>query len=293
MYPAEFDYYRAASVAEALALLGEHDEAKLLAGGHSLLPVMKLRLAHPGAVIDIGRIAELRGIATEGDAIRIGALTTHAELAASGQLRRHCPILAEAAAEIGDPQVRHKGTIGGNVAHADPASDLPAVLRVLGATFHIAGPRAGRTERERSVRAEDFFVGLLETAVGHDEVLTAVEVPALGPGSGSAYLKFEHPASGYALCGAAAVVELDSDGACADARLAFNGVAAVPYQVPGLGAALRGATLSDAAIDAEVDAAIAIDEPLEDLQASGVYRVALAHVYGKRALKKARDRAQG
>jgi carbon-monoxide dehydrogenase medium subunit len=288
MYPEKFDYYRAGSVAEALSLLGEHPEAKLLAGGHSLLPVMKLRLTHPGALIDIGRIAELRGIAAEGDAIKIGALTTHAEVAGSEQIQRHCPILAEAAGKIGDPQVRNKGTIGGNVAHADPASDLPAVLQVLGATFHLAGPRG-----ERTVRSEDFFVGLLETAVGHEEVLTAVEVPSLGPGTGSAYLKFEHPASGYAVCGAAAVVELDSAGACIDARLAFNGLAATPYQVGGLGAALRGAVLSDAAIDAEVDGAVAIDDPLQDLQASGVYRVALAHVYGKRALKKARDRAQG
>ncbi len=288
MFPEKFDYYRAASVAEALSLLGEHPDAKLLAGGHSLLPVMKLRLTHPGAVIDIGRIAELKGIAADDEVITIGALTTHAEIAGSDRLRRHCPILAEAAAQIGDPQVRNKGTIGGNAAHADPASDLPAVLRVLGATFHVAGPRAGRT-----VRSEDFFVGLLETAVGHDEVLTAVEVPALGPGIGSAYLKLEHPASGYALCGAAAVVELAGDGSCRDARLAYNGVTDTPYQVAGLGAALRGATLSDATLDAEVDAAVAIDDPMEDLQASGVYRVALAHVYGKRALKAARDRARG
>ncbi|MEE8524403.1 MAG: xanthine dehydrogenase family protein subunit M [Thermoanaerobaculia bacterium] len=288
MFPASFDYYRAGSLAEAITLLGEHDGAKLLAGGHSLVPMMKLRLAQPAAVIDVGRVAELKGIHADGDSLRIGALTTHAEIASSNQVGRHCPVLAEAASKIGDPQVRNKGTIGGNIAHADPASDLPAVLCAVGATIHVRG--AGG---ERSVAASDFFVGLLETALDDGEILTAVEVPVLGAGSGSAYLKFEHPASGYAVCGAAAVIKLDGAGKCTDAKLCFNGVTATPYCVNGLGAALRGSDLSDATIDAEVDAAVAIDEPLADLQASGVYRVALAHTFGKRALKVARDRARG
>jgi aerobic carbon-monoxide dehydrogenase medium subunit len=288
MFPANFEYYRAGSLAEAITLLGQHGDAKVLAGGHSLVPMMKLRLAQPAAVIDVGRIAELKGIQADGDSLRIGALTTHAEIASSSQVQRHCPVLAEAASKIGDPQVRNKGTIGGNIAHADPASDLPAVLCAVGATVHLRG--AGG---ERSVAASDFFVGLLETALGDGEILTAVTVPVLGAGSGSAYLKFEHPASGYAVCGAAAVVKLDGAGNCADATLCFNGVTATPYCVGGLGAALRGSDLSDATIDAEVDPAIAIDDPLADLHASGVYRIALAHAYGKRALKAARDRARG
>jgi carbon-monoxide dehydrogenase medium subunit len=288
MYPAKFEYHRAGSVDEALSLLAENGDAKILAGGHSLLPMMKLRLAQPPAVIDVGRIDELRGIAADGDTIRIGALTTHAELAASEQLQHHCPLVAEAASKIGDPQVRNKGTVGGNVAHADPASDLPAVLVALGATIVMRG-----ATKERRVAAGDFFVDLLMTELQAGEILTAVEIPALGPGSGTAYLKFEHPASGYAVCGAAAVVKLDSGGACTGAELCFNGVTATPYRVGKIGDALRGSQLENPAIDAEVDGQIAIDDPLEDLQASGPYRVALAHAYGKRALKKARDRARG
>lgn len=139
MFPEKFDYQRAGSVAEAVALLGEHQDAMLLAGGHSLLPMLKLRLTHPGTLIDISLLSELRGITSAGR-LRIGSLTTHAEIAASNQVRRHCPLLAEAAAQIGDPQVRNKGTIGGNIAHADPASDLPAVLCATGATIHLQGP---------------------------------------------------------------------------------------------------------------------------------------------------------
>ncbi len=288
MFPANFDYFRAGSLDEAIALLREHDDSKVLAGGHSLVPMMKLRLAQPAAVIDVGRIAELKGIHADGDSLRIGALTTHAEIASSNQVGRHCPVLAKAASQIGDPQVRNKGTIGGNIAHADPASDLPAVLCAVGATVHVRGSGG-----ERSVAASEFFVGLLETDLGEGEILTAIEVPVLGAGSGSAYLKFEHPASGYAVCGAAAVVKLDGAGNCADAALCFNGVAATPYTPDGLGGALRGSNLSDATIDAEVDAAIAIDDPLSDIHASAVYRESLAHTFGKRALKAARDRARG
>ncbi len=285
MYPAKCDYHRAASAAEAVDLLGQHDNAKLLAGGHSLIPMMKLRLAEPAALIDIGCIAELRGVSESGDTIRVGALTTHAEIAASEVLGTRCSLLAEAAGQIGDPQVRNKGTIGGNIAHADPASDLPAVLVALGATVHVLG--AGG---ERAVAAGDFFVDLLTTDLQAGEIVTAVEVPASAPGSGSAYLKVEHPASGYAVCGAAASVSFDG-GSCAAAALAFNGVAAVPVDAQAVAGALIGTAADDGTIASAIEAHLAIEDPLGDLHASGEYRVALARTYGRRALEKARDRA--
>ncbi len=287
MYPAPFEYFRAASVEEAVALLHRHEDAKVLAGGHSLLPIMKLRLAQPTALVDVGHIHILRGISHHDSTIRIGALTTHAAIAASEVLRRECPLLAEAAGKIGDPQVRNRGTIGGNVAHADPASDLPAVLVALDATVRMSGP-AG----DRSVRAREFFTGLLETALGEHEVLTAIEVPRLQSASGTAYLKFEHPASGYAICGAAAVLLMDRGDVCRQAVLCFNGVTATPHHATAVGEALRLSTLGDEEIDRAVDEGLSIDEPLGDVHASGEYRVELAKVFGKRALKRARDRAR-
>ena len=179
MYAPEFDYYRAGSVAEAAELLAKHPDSKLLAGGHSLIPILKVRLASPSALIDIGRINSLRGISSDGGTIRIGSLTTHAELAASEVLNVAATALSEAAGMIGDPAVRNRGTIGGNVAHADPASDLPAVLACLGAEFVISGP-----EGERTVGASDFFEGLMTTAVGEHDILTRIEVPASGRGRG-------------------------------------------------------------------------------------------------------------
>ena len=286
MYPANFEYFRAASVEEAVALLRRHKDAKVLAGGHSLLPIMKLRLAEPAALIDIGHIHILRGVSHAGRNFRVGGLTTHAEIASSQTLHQECPLLSEAASHIGDIQVRNKGTIGGNIAHADPASDLPAVLVLLGATIHMAGPSG-----DRKVAAGDFFTGLLETALAEDEVLTVVEFPRHESGTGTSYKKFEHPASGYAICGAAAVVSGTRVG------LAFNGVTEVPHLATGVGAALTGlvqsgSVLSDAEIDRAVDENLMITDPLGDVQASGEYRVALAKAYGKRALKQARDRAR-
>jgi carbon-monoxide dehydrogenase medium subunit len=285
MFPANFHYHRAATTQEALELLKEHPEGKLLAGGHSLIPMMKLRLAQPATLIDIGRIGELKGICRDGDSIRIGALTTHAELGASAVLEADCSILAEAAREIGDPQVRNKGTIGGNLAHADPASDLPAVLVALGATIHFLGP-----DGKDTCPASEFCVGLLTTKLGSSQLLTEIEVPALGSSTGSCYLKVEHPASGYAVCGAAALVTMDGD-KCSAVSLAFNGVASTPILAQGVADAVKASDASDQAIDKAVDQSLSIEEPLGDTYASGDYRVALARAYGKRALKLARDRA--
>lgn len=275
MFPANFAYVRAESLDHALGLLAEDDAAKLIAGGHSLLPMLKLRLAQPSRLIDIGRLADLRGIDAAGGVLRLGALTTHHELCSSEVVAQNAPILKEAAKAIADPAVRNRGTIGGNIAHADPASDLPAVFVALGATMHLRGLNG-----TRSVAAEDFFIGLLESAVEPGEILTHVELPAYGAGDGGAYLKMEHPASGYTICGAAAVVR------GGQARLAFNGVADHAFLAP------APADLSDAGIDAAIDR-IAIADPMSDRSASGEYRQHLAKVYGRRALRLARDRAQG
>lgn len=279
MFPAQFEYHRAESLDEALSLLGEHGGAKVLAGGHSLLPMMKLRLAQPPALVDIGRVGELRGISRSGDSLRIGSLTTHAEVAASKEIRSGCAILAEAAGKIGDPHVRNAGTVGGNIAHADPASDLPAVLVALGATIHLKS-----ADGSRQVAAGEFFLDLLTTDMKPGEILTAVEVPVL-QGAGSAYLKVEHPASGYAICGAAAVVDRNGG----RTALAVGGVAAKPVHAKAVTDALAG-DFSDEAIDRAVSEHLAIDDPLGDVQASGEYRVELAKVWGRRALKAARDR---
>jgi carbon-monoxide dehydrogenase medium subunit len=285
MYNPSFEYYRAGSVAEAISLLGQHSGAKLLAGGHSLLPILKLRLADPGALIDIGRIDGLKGMSADNGSVRIGALTTHAMIAASEEV----PLgLAEAAGTVADLQVRNVGTIGGNVAHADPASDLPTVLRALGATFHITG-RNG----DRSVAAVDFFTGLFETALAEDEILTAVEVPAPRAGTGSAYAKMPNRASGYAILGAAAVVAV-ADGRCTAASAAVGGLTPKATKTPSVEAALVGKPLDEANIAA---AAQAVQNDLDDgdlvgdMHASAEYRKAMAPVYLKRALKTAAERA--
>ncbi|MBX3050690.1 MAG: xanthine dehydrogenase family protein subunit M [Caldilineaceae bacterium] len=288
MIPATFDYHRPGTIGEAVQLLQNNPDTKVLAGGHSLVPVMKMRLAAPDALVDIGRIAELRGISHSGNSLRIGATTTYFEIANSDAVKAAAPLLAEAAGQIGDRQVRYRGTIGGNISHADPASDLPAAVLALNATLHVVGPNGNR-----SLSASDFFVDLMTTALDPGEILTAVEIPAASGQSGSAYLKFEHPASGYALCGAAALVALDASGTCASARLCFNGVNSYALDAADVAAALVGSDLSDATINAAVDAHLTVPDPMGDMFASGEYRAQIANVYGKRALKTARDRARG
>ena len=287
MFAQSFDYYRAGSVKEAHLLLRQHPGAKLLAGGHSLIPLLKLRLASPSALIDIGRISELKGITASGGTIRVGALTTHAELASSKALEAACPILAEAAAQIGDAQVRNCGTIGGNVAHADPASDLPTVLSALEARFIAVGPTG-----ERTIAAADFFEGMMATALSEQEILAAIEIPARKPGEGMAYAKFAHPASRYAVVGAAAVVSV-KDGTCAAARVSVGGLVPVATRLPSVEAALTGVRVSPEGIaKASQHAPAALKgEVLGDLYASAEYRKAMAVVFVKRALTAAFGRA--
>lgn len=287
MYAPNFDYYRARSVADAHQLLAAHPGAKLLAGGHSLLPLLKLRLAAPSTLVDIGRIPELRGISRQGDWIRIGALTTHAELAASADLRDAAAALADAAAMVGDPAVRNRGTIGGNIAHADPASDLPTVLVALDARMVAAGPGG-----ERTIHADQFFTGIMTTALSEDEILVAVHVQASGRGQGSAYEKFAHPASRYAVLGVAASVAV-TDGTCSAARIALGGLLPNARRASSAERALIGKAINDDTIAAAADqvAADLGNDVSGDIYASAEYRSAMAPVFTKRALANAAARA--
>ena len=257
---------------------------KFLAGGHSLIPVMNLRLADPGVLIDIGRLSDLKGISAQGNSIRVGALTTHATVAASDAVPT---AMSEAAGLIGDSQVRNRGTIGGNVAHADPASDMPTVLLALGATFHISSASG-----DRSVAGSDFFVDLFTTALQEGEILTAIEVPKPGAGTGSAYTKLINPASGYAMVGAAAVLTVQG-GQCTAASVAIGGATPYARKAPSVEAALVGKTL-DANTIATAAAAVQNDlgdDILSDIHASADYRRSMATVYVKRALTAAAERA--
>jgi carbon-monoxide dehydrogenase medium subunit len=248
---------------------------------------MKLRLAAPATVIDIGRVAELRGIVASGDAVRIGSLTTHAELASSAALRRAAPALAEAASVVGDPAVRNRGTIGGNVAHADPASDLPTVLVALDARLVAVGPRG-----ERTIEAAQFFTGLMSTALAEDEILAAIVVPSAAAGQGSAYVKFAHPASRYAVIGVAAAVTV-SRGSASAVRVALGGLVPAARRAAGVERALTGQQPTDGAIAAAASKALDDlgDDVSGDIFASADYRRAVAPVYVKRALSAAVARA--
>ena len=288
MVTSSFDYYAPTSVADALALLDQHgDDAKLLAGGHSLIPLLKFRLATPAALIDIGRLDELKGISVTDGRVRIGALTTHAELAASSELAERCPALGEAAGLIGDPAVRNRGTIGGNVAHADPASDLPTVLRALDATIAVTVD-----DGERSIPAADFFEGMMETALGDHDIVTAIEVPAAGAGQGQAYVKFSHPASRYAVVGAAAAVTLVG-GTVGVVAVALGGLVPAARRAASVEEALAGQAPTADAIAAAAAAVSADlgDELIGDIYASAEYRRAMAPVCVKRALRAAVERS--
>ena len=287
MYPANTTYHRAGSVAEAVQLLAANEGAKVLAGGHSLIPAMKLRLALPETLVDIGHIEALRGVSLEGGSLVIGALTTFAAVASSDLVNAHAPLLAEAAGVVGDPAVRNRGTIGGNVSHGDPASDPPTALTALGATYNVSGPGG-----ERSIAASDFPTGLLENALQESEILTGVTVPALAPGCGSAYVKFPHPASRYAVVGVAAIVA-SQGGSCSSASVVVGGVETTPTRASSVEAALVGSDLGDGALDAAA-AALAGDftgDPMSDIFASDEYRRAMAAVYLRRALGIAVSRA--
>jgi len=288
VYTTSFEYHRAASVEEAVRLLSLHgDDAKLLAGGHSLIPLMKLRLARPAHLIDIARAPELQGIREESGRLVVGAATTHRALASSAAVRRSLPMLAEAAAGIGDVQVRGRGTIGGSLAHADPAADLPAVVLALDAELVAVGVGG-----ERIIPAEGFFQGLMATALGPDEVLREIRFPLPPPRTGSAYVKHEHPASRYALVGVAAVLELDAAGPVGRARVALTGVGTRAVRAGAVERALGGLEPTDATLGAAADRATDGLELHADRSGPVEYRRNLVRVYTHRALEAALARAR-
>ncbi len=284
MFPSKVEYYRASSIDDVLSLLSQHKSAKVLAGGHSLIPAMKVHLANPGVLIDIGRIPELKGISNKNGSISIGAMTTHAIVAASGLVPQ---ALSDAAGKIGDPQVRNRGTIGGNISHADPGADLPTVLTALDAKIHVTG--AGG---ERTIAASDFFIGVLETALREGEIVTAIEVTAPQPGFGSAYAKLLNPASRYAMVGVAAAVSI-KNGKCATAGVAVGGLIPAARKARAVEAALVNQVLDPEIIAAAAEAIQNDlgDNILEDIHAGAVYRRSMAVVYAKRALSLAVERA--
>jgi carbon-monoxide dehydrogenase medium subunit len=270
--PAAFDYKRASSAAEAISLVGQYgDEAKFLAGGHSLIPLMKLRLAQPSMLIDIGRITDLSYIKDAGDHIAIGALTRHMDVEKSELVKKHIPLLAHAAGHVGDAQVRHRGTIGGSLAHADSASDLPATTLALGATYVAQGPNG-----ERTIAAKDFYKGFLESALAADEMLTEIRVPKIS-GGGYGFEKFNRRAQDWAIVGVAAWRSNGSSG------IALVNMGSTPILAVSASNALnQGASIADAAELAAAEA-----EPQSDLNASSDYRIHLAKVLVRRALENA------
>jgi aerobic carbon-monoxide dehydrogenase medium subunit len=283
--PAPFTYHRASSVDEAVSLLAELEDSRALAGGHSLLPAMKLRLSTPAALVDIGSIPGLAAIERDGDGIRIGALATHASVAASQLVRSECTVLSDAAALIGDRQVRNRGTIGGSLAHADPGADYPTVVKALGAAIEAAG-RNGT----REIAADEFVTGLFTTALEPGELVTSVRVPAGGDRTGGAYAKHKHPASGYAVAAVAAVVTTDG-GKVVRARIVVGGVTGVPVDAAAAAAALEGSAASDEAIAAaSAKVPEALGDALGDTYATAAYRTHLASVLARRALAAAIER---
>jgi len=286
MIAAQFDYVRANTLDEAISLLAQHEDARILAGGHSLIPAMKLRLAQPPLLVDIGRIKDLSYIREEDGQIRIGAMTTHYQLESSDLLKKICPLLPECASHIGDVQVRNKGTIGGSVAHSDPAGDWPAAIIALNAEI-VATSKNG----DRTIKADDFFVDLLTTALEPGEILRELRVPKLNGRTGTAYTKMHHPASGFAVVGVAVTLTLDGDGKCETASVGITGVSSKAYRATAVEGALRGAKLDEQTIAGAAAHATDGVDCNGDVFASEEYRHHLAEVYTRRALANAMERA--
>jgi carbon-monoxide dehydrogenase medium subunit len=287
MIPANFEYFAPKTVDEALQLLARHgDESKVLAGGHSLIPVLKLRLAAPSVVVDIGRIGDLNYLKADGGVIRLGAMMTHAAIAKSALIKESCPLLAETAAQIGDQQVRNRGTLGGSLVHADPAADWPAAILALNAEI-VARSSKG----ERVIKAADFFVEMMTTALQTGELITEIRVPVPAQPVAAAYLKVPQAASGFAIVGVAVQLTMDGD-KCKDVSIGVTGLAPKAYRATSVEDALRGQTLDDATLSVAMAKADAeASDAMEDIHASGEYRRHLTRVYAKRAIQAAATRA--
>ncbi len=282
MIPSSFEYFAPASLNEALKLLSAYkDDAKILAGGQSLVPLMKLRLAKPTHVIDLNRIPDLKYVRADGDSIRIGALTTHTEIENSELIKRGCSLLAQAAATIGDVQVRNQGTIGGSLAHSDPTADLPAAILALDAEIKASGPSG-----ERWIKAEDFFVGFLTSSLEQDEILTEIKVP-VWRGSKTTYMKAAQRSSGFAVVGVAVRLELEQNGICQDIAIGMTGVGDKPYRAGEVEKLLKGKKLEIGLLERAASKVTSGVDPLEDINGSKEYRTHLAQVYTVRAIQAA------
>jgi carbon-monoxide dehydrogenase medium subunit len=287
--PAAFDYHVAHSVDEAIALMSQYgDDAKFLAGGHSLLPTMKLRLAQPGHLIDLGRIHGLSYIHDDADHIAIGAMTTYATMEKSSVIQQNFPVFTDGIPLIGDQQVRNRGTIGGSVAHSDPAADMPGMVLALKATIHVKGPNG-----ERTIHADDFFQDLFQTALGPGEVVTQLRFAKRAAHSGSAYEKLANKASHYAVVGCAAVITLDAGGLCTAASVVITGASVKAARAGAVEAALVGNHLGEAHIEAAASHAADGLEIVSDIHGSQAYRAQMAAVMAKRAITRAVHRAHG
>ena len=285
MIPATIDYIAAKSLDEAISLLAQHkDDAKILAGGHSLLPAMKLRLMQPRVLIDLGRIRDLSYIREEAGQLRIGAMTTHFQVETSDLLRRSCPLLPETATHLGDMQVRNKGTIGGSLVHSDPAADWPAAILALDAELVARSARGDRT-----IKATDFFVEMLTTALQPGEVLREIRIPAAKNKPAQAYMKVRHPASGFAVVGVAVNLAVDG-GKCQSAGIGITGVSPKAYRATKVESALQGKALDAKILSAAASHAADGVDVNSDLYASADYRKQLAAVYTRRALETALSR---
>lgn len=288
MIPAPFEYIAPATLGDAVRALASYgEEARLLAGGHSLIPLMKLRLARPKVVIDLGRIEGLSGCREEGSAIAIGALTTHYQVETSELLKARCPLLPLTARAIGDVQVRNWGTVGGSLAHADPAADLPAAILALGAELCLLS-----TDGERRVKADEFFLGLMSTALRSHEILTEIRLPVSPEGFGAAYLKMAQKASGFAVVGVAVWLRLKG-AVCEDLGIGVTGLDSRPFRAREVEEGLRGKTVTRDLIDQACFEVTAGTQPLDDIHASAEFRAHLARVYTARALEEAIRRARG
>ena len=287
MFPASFGYVAARSVEDALDLMAKHGEdGKLLAGGHSLIPAMKLRLQSPRTLIDLGTVTGLRGIRLDHNELVIGALTVHSDVATSDLVRKHLPGLAEAASLIGDMQVRNRGTIGGSVAHADPGADFPVILTALNAAFVVQS-----TAGTRIISVDDFFTDFFTTAMSANEILTEIHVPLPGAASGSAYTKLPHPASGYIVVSAGALITRQASGTCTASRIAIGGLGSGPLRAIATEMELQGKPLTPQLITSAAAKAADESDPVDDPYASADYKKYVATVYARKAIETAVQRA--
>lgn len=280
MIPRPFELHSPATISEAISLLKSKKDSKILAGGQSLVPLMKLRLVSPANLVDLGRIPGLSYIKIEREHLLIGSMTTHNEVAASSLVNKRCKTLSETAGNIGDQQVRNRGTIGGTICHADPAGDIPAAVVALEAEFEVAGQR-----NRRVIKAKDFFVDMLTTSLRPSEILTEVRVPVLPPRSGGAYQKLGRGASDLATVGVAAVITFDKDGACLDARLGLAGVGSTPIRATRAEDVLKGQVLSDDLMAEAGEKAAEMSNPSSDIRGSAEYKREMVKVYVGRAIR--------